>query len=77
MIKTYLRTRLKKIQKYILHILDRELQELLSDDEIKFVKDFFVPYTNHFNEKFLNTLPSFLRDLGLNKKINKESDDKS
>ena len=42
---------------------------MLSNNEIMFVQQFFTPWANHLESKFLHALPGELRDLGLNKKL--------
>ncbi|CAI2378774.1 unnamed protein product [Moneuplotes crassus] len=62
LLKTYLRTRLFKIQKYYLYIIKHEKADLLSKAEYNFVANYFLYKRNHFKECFTKDLYDSLND---------------
>ncbi|KND01198.1 DNA replication protein SLD5 [Spizellomyces punctatus DAOM BR117] len=63
-IRSYLRTRLAKIQKYTLHFLqEEEYRGRLSTDELAFAEKFQELLERHFMKSCLEELPAFLQRL--------------
>eukprot|EP00002_Diphylleia_rotans_P018486 TRINITY_DN3579_c0_g4_i2.p1 TRINITY_DN3579_c0_g4~~TRINITY_DN3579_c0_g4_i2.p1 ORF type:complete len:215 (-),score=49.84 TRINITY_DN3579_c0_g4_i2:338-982(-) len=63
-IRSYLRTRLEKIQQNVLHILsNRELLRRLSPEEREFAEKYVDILETGFNQAFLNFIPEKLRSL--------------
>ncbi|KAK9819598.1 hypothetical protein WJX72_000134 [[Myrmecia] bisecta] len=58
LLRSYLRTRIQKIEQYVMHILDDpEYQERLSPKELEYAKEFFVTSGQHLKEKVLQHMP--------------------
>ncbi|TPX69018.1 hypothetical protein SpCBS45565_g02732 [Spizellomyces sp. 'palustris'] len=63
-IRSYLRTRLAKIQKYTLHFLqEEECRGRLSNEEVAFAEKFQELLERHFMKSCLEELPAFLQRL--------------
>jgi GINS complex subunit 4 len=60
MLKSYLRTRLFKIERYILCIVEKDQTALLSDGEIQYAWSLYEGKKNLFSQQFLNKIPSGL-----------------
>ncbi|KAE8211107.1 hypothetical protein CF327_g5106 [Tilletia walkeri] len=64
LLKAYLRTRLRKIEKFARHIAsERDLQVRLSDVELGYVKKYNELQTAHLNASVLSYLPEKMRGL--------------
>jgi GINS complex subunit 4 len=62
MLKSYLRTRLSKIEKLYLHIIRHDKAEMLSDAEIQYAWNYFSNKKEHFEGCFANSLPGSFKD---------------
>lgn len=63
-IRSYLRTRLTKIQKYAFYILQTpEQRQLLSSEEYEFLKGYVTLLETHFTESCLKDFPEDLQNL--------------
>jgi len=62
LLKSYLRTRLLKIQKLYLDIIRNDKGDLLSESEYEFVAKFFIHKKTHFQTSFSRRLPNELED---------------
>ena len=61
-LKSYLRTRLTKIEKHFLDIIRNEKTDVLSDSEFTYAANYFMLKRDHFEESFANKLPKAFRD---------------
>lgn len=62
LLKSYLRTRLIKIQNNYLDIIKNEKGDLLSNAEYEFAANFFVHKKTHFIQSFAGKFPTILSD---------------
>lgn len=62
LLKSYLRTRLLKIQKYYLYIVRNDRADLVSEAEFKFLTQYFVRKKIHFMNSFGERLPTDQHD---------------
>ncbi len=60
MLKCYLRTRLFKIEKYYLYIVEKDQASLLSEGEMQFTWTLYEAKKNHFTTAFFHKIPSRL-----------------
>ncbi|KAG6458675.1 hypothetical protein O3G_MSEX010989 [Manduca sexta] len=69
----YLKTRLNKIEKYCIHILNEERLRLetstnyLTPSEYKYAQDYLLNIENHIKSVILNKVPSNMQALEMNK----------
>lgn len=65
LLKTYLRTRLKKIEKYAAHVLDAtpEYRQRLSQRELVYCQDYFISVGRHLRETVLQHMPPNFKSL--------------
>ena len=63
LLSSYLKTRLFKIQEYIHYIVNNDLGELLSEQEVEFAEKYYLLKTNHFKKRFLVDLPKDVSSL--------------
>lgn len=64
LLQSYHRTRLTKIEKFILHILEKEeVLNRLSDKEKAYAQDYFMLYGRHQKETILNLMPEGFKDI--------------
>jgi GINS complex subunit 4 len=59
-LKSYLRTRLAKIERHLLYIVEKDCSELLSPAEIGFAFSIYDKRKSHFNEAFFEKIPKKL-----------------
>ena len=62
MLKSYIRTRLTKIEKSYLYIIKNDKADLLSDQEVNYAWDYFWLRKGHFDKCFANELPAAFVD---------------
>jgi GINS complex subunit 4 len=62
MLKSYLNTRLFKIEKYCLDLIFNERIDLLSESEYEFAAKFFIYKKKHYQSSFSKKLPNSLND---------------
>lgn len=74
LLRSYLRIRLQKIEKYIIHISKTELWDRLSDQEQKFAKRCTDDMEKHLNQSVLSRLPYGYQSI-LKQSISSEEDD--
>ena len=68
MLSAYLRTRLFKIEKHVLHILKHpDLQSRLSLSEITYAKQYLQTLEQHMTASCLSSLPEAFRKIDINK----------
>lgn len=60
LLKTYLRTRLFKLERYLLYIVEKDQASLLSEAEMTYAWELYSSKKEHFAHAFLNKLPSKL-----------------
>ncbi|KAI5788476.1 hypothetical protein EDC01DRAFT_168036 [Geopyxis carbonaria] len=66
LVRAYLRIRMYKIDKFTLHIIDKEqphLRALLSPSELRYLRQHLTLLNNHYHTSFLRTFPESLRRL--------------
>lgn len=64
MLRSYLRTRILKIEKYGMHCLDNdEIVERLSEQELHYAKGYVKLMANHLNETVAQKLPEAFNDI--------------
>lgn len=64
MLTAYLRTRISKIERYVVHILtDPEIRERVSDAEREYASKFLDILERNFNSSFLDNIPDKFRGL--------------
>mmetsp|Transcript_30071 Transcript_30071/g.41954 ORF Transcript_30071/g.41954 Transcript_30071/m.41954 type:complete len:228 (-) Transcript_30071:175-858(-) len=68
LLNAYLRTRLKKIEKFVLYIL-QDQDDRLSTDEYKFAEGYLNLTEEHFIKSFLQFIPDKFRELTDNDKL--------
>ncbi|KAI3924236.1 hypothetical protein MKW98_032437 [Papaver atlanticum] len=74
LLRSYLRTRLQKIEKYMIHISKTELWNRLSKPEKEFAKSCKENMENHLKQSVLSRLPFGYQDF-LKQSISSEEDD--
>ncbi|KAI3993997.1 hypothetical protein MKX01_003010 [Papaver californicum] len=74
LLRSYLRTRLQKMEKYMIHISKTELWNRLSEPEQKFVTSCKENMENHLKQSVLSRLPYGYQDF-LKQSISSEEDD--
>ncbi|KAK6930298.1 GINS subunit, domain A [Dillenia turbinata] len=74
LLRSYLRIRLQKIEKYVIHISKTELWNRLSDQEQKFAKRCTDDLEKHLNQSVLSKLPYGYQSI-LKQSISSEEDD--
>ena len=60
MLKSYLRTRLQKIERNLLYLIEKDQAFLLSSDEIEFAAGLDELRRTHLNESFGSKIPQKL-----------------
>lgn len=60
MLKSYLRTRLFKIERFLLYLVEKDQASLLSEGEMTYAWTLYEGKKAHFNNALLNKLPSRL-----------------
>jgi GINS complex subunit 4 len=60
MLKSYLRARLFKIERYLLFIVEKDQASLLSESEMQYAWSLYESKKEHFAQAFLNKIPSRL-----------------
>ena len=60
LVKSYLRTRLFKIEKFLFYIVEKDQAGLLSEGEMQYTWQLYESKKNHFNAVFFNKVPSRL-----------------
>ncbi|PSC76212.1 DNA replication complex GINS SLD5 [Micractinium conductrix] len=64
LLRAYLRTRLQKIERHVMHILDNaDIAARLSDKESTFARDYFVLFGSHMKAAAANHLPEAFSSL--------------
>jgi len=63
MLRSYLRTRIQKVEKFCAHYLSPEQEERLSPNEHAFATRYRAMVENHYEEAFLKDLPPQFRSL--------------
>jgi GINS complex subunit 4 len=64
LLRSYLRTRLLKIEKHVMHILDNPLlQSRLSEKEASYAREYFLLIGNHFKASIATHLPDAFSSL--------------
>ncbi|KAL3136803.1 hypothetical protein ABBQ38_005515 [Trebouxia sp. C0009 RCD-2024] len=64
LLQAYLRTRLKKIERFVLHILENEqVLQKLSEKEQTYAQEYFMLYGRHQKETILNQMPDGFKDI--------------
>ena len=56
MLKSYLRTRLFKIERYVLYLVEKDQASLLSEGEMAYAWTLYENKKSHFGQSFLNKL---------------------
>jgi len=59
-LKSYLRTRLAKIEKHLLYIVEKDCSSLLSEAEMQFAFGVFQNRTQHYKDTFFSKIPNKL-----------------
>lgn len=66
MLKSYLRTRLLKIERHAIYIIEKDLAGLLSDGEMQYVWNLYENKKHYFQVSMFNKIPTslnpFLKD---------------
>mgnify|MGYP003695051397 CR=1 FL=1 len=57
LLKSYLRTRLAKIEKHLLFIVEKDKSELLSQAELSYAFTLYQKRKDHLNEVFFEKIP--------------------
>lgn len=60
MLKSYLRIRIFKIEKQLIHIIENDKASLLSEGEMSFAWQLYENKKTYFNEAFFSGIPSKL-----------------
>lgn len=60
MLKNYLRTRIFKIEKNLLYIIEKDLALLLSEEEMKYAWELYEARKKHFTQTLFAKIPSTL-----------------
>ena len=60
LLKSYLRTRLFKIERYLLYLVEKDQASLLSEGEMAFAWSLYEGKKSHFSHVLLNKLPARL-----------------
>jgi GINS complex subunit 4 len=60
LLKSYLRTRLFKIERYLLFLVEKDQASLLSENEVAYAWTLYEAKKGHFATAFLNKIPSKL-----------------
>ena len=60
MVKSYLRTRLFKIEKHLLYLVEKDQASLLSEGEMQFAWSLYENKKGQFSQAFFNKIPSRL-----------------
>lgn len=60
LLKAYLRTRLFKIERYLLFLVEKDQANLLSEGEMAYAWSIYEAKKDHYNQTFLNKIPSRL-----------------
>ncbi|KAI7837340.1 hypothetical protein COHA_008855 [Chlorella ohadii] len=64
LLRAYLRTRLQKIERHVMHVLDNaDMAARLSDKESQFARDYFVLFGSHMKAAAANHLPEAFSSL--------------
>lgn len=58
LLKTYLRTRITKIERHLLYIVEKDCSALLSEHELNFAFNLLEKRRIYFNETFCDKLPA-------------------
>jgi len=58
MLKSYLRARLFKIERFLLYLVEKDQASLLSEGEMAYAWSLYEGKKTHFNQVLLNKLPS-------------------
>lgn len=59
-LKSYLRTRLFKIEKFLLYLVEKDFAHLLSEGEMAYAWSLYEAKKSHFNQAFFVKIPSRL-----------------